>query len=202
VFVKKTVMQILLVFTLFLFNVVAIAAPYKSVDARKQTDADGNLRSLSFCARTSPDTATGIPGHAFVGFGVVSQNGERLYSAVGHTTFDPAGALLSYSKLFSPAAGALVEEKYTSVQENCLVVLVNKAAYDQAYDMTKDYLSGQAPSFSGNIKTLLAYRLGAEDCVTFVTRTLKTLEPLGIKVPVRKSTELPLVYIRRVIESN
>lgn len=196
--------KLFLLASAMLLGAASHAAPYKVKDLRNQSDSDGNNYEISLCARPSPATA-GLPGHAFVVYRVASADGGRnWFLAVGHTTHaSPTQALLTYSGWLSGGvSGGLEEERYTAVKQNCLVLLVNKDPFNAALDRARDFLGGQLPSAPDRRATLLRYTLGVEDCVTFVSRVGSNFAPLGLTVPVRGAVELPLTYIRRVIESN
>ncbi|MFQ8433812.1 hypothetical protein [Amaricoccus sp. W119] len=92
--------------------------------------------SVAFCARQSPDS-TGKPGHAFVALSCKPHGGERDFLAIGHTIAAPTGAVeATWSYFGEPVPGLLKEELYTSVQQNCFDVTVNKEDYEFARRLT------------------------------------------------------------------
>ena len=173
----------------------------KTIDLRTSTDADGTEREISYCARPSPDTAKNIPGHAFLVFGVIPKKMKPTFRAIGHTTFSPGAAIVSFTGLLT-ADGAVVEERYTSVKQQCLVTKVNKAAYDAAYASANQPLGVIGIVFDETQPYGLAYSLGVDDCMNFMISVAKRFMPQGLQVPARGTTELPMAYIRRMIDFN
>lgn len=191
---------------LFQIGVVLIIASFcspiihaKTLDLKTHTDIDGGNREISICARPSPDNL-GLPGHAFIAFSETTKDGKRSFRAIGHTAFSVGEALLSYTGLVT-AEGALVDEKYTSIKQQCLTLQVNKSDYDKAYGVTVQPLKNMGIEFDEAKPIQKAYSLGAEDCVGFLTTQVNFFAS-KVVVPPRKSGELPLDYIRRFIDSN
>lgn len=177
------------------------ATPHKTLDLKNSTDGDGGEREISFCARPSPDTIKNIPGHMFVAFSLVPKSGNRSYTALGHTTKEPlANVLITYLGFTDPVSGFLDEERYTSTLEQCLVLKVNKADYDTAFAIAKPNLDKYLPGL--NAPLLRSYSLGDKDCMEFTISIANLFKSKGLNVPVRKATELPLTYVRRLIDSN
>lgn len=171
----------------------------KVIDLRRQTDSDGVVREISYCARPSPDSAMKLPGHAFVTFATVDASGRTKFRSVGHTTFNVGAALLSYTGLLK-ADGAVVSEIYTSSKQRCLTTLVNRPAFDAVYQQAMNPLA--ALGFSAEVPYALSYTLGAEDCLGFMIRVAKRFQADGMKLPARGAVELPLDYLRRMIDAN
>lgn len=174
------------------------AAPHKILDLRNQSDASGEY-SISLCARPSPGPA-GLPGHAFVTYSFKPANGERRIASIGFTT--AAGTLkgvLSYSAFLATPAGYLGEEKYSSINENCLIALVNESEFNQAMSLAKPFAN--LPGLD-SLTYLGVYSLTSNDCITFTSSVAKTLETRGLKVPARAVADTPPVYLRKLIEAN
>lgn len=171
----------------------------KTIDLRNQTDGDGGSREVSFCARPSPDKP-GLPGHAFIAFSETTKDGKRSFRAIGHTVFSAGEALLSYTGLVT-ADGALVDEKYTAIKQQCLTVLVNKADYQKSYGLVAQPLKSIGVVLDETKPVQKAYSLAAEDCVGFLITQAKLFTP-KVAVPSRNSGELPLSYVRRFIDAN
>lgn len=186
-----------LLFIAFMFSGTTEA---KTIDLRNQTDADGTTREISLCARPSPDKP-GLPGHAFVAFGEVSKDGKIKFRAIGHTVFSVAEAILSYSGLVT-ATGALVDEKYSSVKQKCLTLQVNKPDYDASYVQVAQPLSSIGITFDESKPIQKAYSLGGDDCVKLMISQAQRFTMKGLNVPARQANELPLPYVRRLIEAN
>ncbi len=178
--------------------VAEAAGPHRVLDLRKRSDpAD---YEIGLCARPSPDSALNLPGHAFVSFSSKSGGQPRRYVAVGHTTNAGLGrVLLSYVKPLGPVPGHLAEELYTSTKEQCLVAKVDKEAFEKAMDLTRDPLS-KLGILTSTDEVRIAYSLGAQDCMTFMTTVARTIG--SIKIPPRLETDLPLAYLRKLIEQN
>ena len=181
----------------------AAAAPHKVVDLRAQSDADGGIRELSFCARPTPDEPLNLPGHMFVGYSLRMPGEPRAYVALGHTTSVPVvEAILSYSRVFPSVPGSISDERYTATLERCLVVRVNKSDFERAYA----YATARAGQFTPDPDNWppisVSYRLGSSDCMNFAIDVAKIFATKGLKVPVRGATELPLRYVRRLIDEN
>jgi hypothetical protein len=186
-----------------LVPVFATAAPHRVIDLKRQTDTDGIDREISFCTRPSPDILKNLPGHAFVAFSTLTLDGKRSYTAIGHTTSaTPVEAVLTYVGLISSVSGHLEEEKYISAKERCLVVRVNKQKFDAAFALTKSPLDQLIPDPKDRPPVLLAYKLGASDCMNFMIMVAKLFQSDGLNIPERDSTELPLPYLRKMIDAN
>lgn len=180
------------------------AAPHKVLDLRVQSDPDGYEREVSICARPSP--GTNVPGHMFVGFSSSEVNGKRTYLALGHTTSAPSKAtLLTYSRLVGPVSGYIAEENYTSTREECLVLQVNRKDYDLALSLAQSSLTTALPGANApdsNHPIILAYSLGQNDCMKLAIGVANHFTSRGVVVPVRGATELPMTYVRRLIDAN
>lgn len=169
-----------------------------TVDLRSQTDNDGGSREISFCARPSPDKP-GLPGHAFIAFSE-EKDGKRSIRAIGHTAFSVGEALLSYSGIIT-GDGALVDEKYTSIKQHCLTLQVNRADYERAYGQALQPLKAMGIDLDETMPIQKNYSLAAEDCVGFLINQAKVFAP-RLVIPSRKIGELPLRYVRRLIDAN
>ena len=112
----------------------------KTIDLSTRTDPLGEF-DLAFCSRPSPDSAKGWPGHAFVSFSWKRPNGDRDFTAIGHTVTPGTSVPAATWSLFgSPISGWLRDERYTAVLQNCLEVRVNKEDYDRAHALTQSPL--------------------------------------------------------------
>lgn len=190
--------RVFCVIAIALFPVYSLGA---SVDLRTSSDVSGEYE-IGFCARPSQDAVKRLPGHAFVSFSFRTPDGKRTFTSIGHTVqlgVPPTTAAWSY--FGDSVSGYLAEEKYTSAMESCLVAKVNRAEYDKGFALTKNPLAsmGVVPT---DVAVLQAYKLGADDCVSFMISVANVLVPRGLKVPQRGATELPLQYMQRFIASN
>jgi hypothetical protein len=175
-------------------------ASAKVVDLSTKSDSTGDY-DIAFCARPSPDT-TGKPGHAFVAFSHRAADGTRDFFAIGHTvgvSTSPVSATWSYWG--APIPGRLKEERYTAIKQSCLDAKVDRKDYDNGIALTEDPLVKLGLSRPGNT-VFESYKLGADDCMTFMISVANSLKAKGLKVPKRGSVELPMEYMRRFIDSN
>jgi len=172
----------------------------KSIDLSNLTDPTG-VYNVAFCARPSPDTA-GKPGHAFVAYSHAAPNGDRDFVSIGHTLGAGVGPVsATWSYFGSPVSGLLKEERYTSIKQNCLDVVVNKADFNKARALAEDPLFKLGLTVqTGTV--FEAYKLGLDDCMTFLISVAETLKSKGLKIPARGATELPMAYIVRFIAAN
>jgi len=107
---------------------------------------------------------------------------------------------VSYTGLVT-ADGALVDEKYTSIKQQCLTILVNKVNYQKSYGLSAQPLKAIGFVLDETKPIQKAYSLAAEDCVSFLITQAKLFTP-RVVVPSRNNGELPLNYVRRFIDAN
>jgi hypothetical protein len=169
-------------------------------DLRTQTDAQGETE-VAFCSRPSPDTF-GVPGHTFVMFSDVV-NGQRSIRAVGQSI--PAGAAVA-PVVFSYFTGASVagqqmEERYTSIRQNCLVVKVNRSSFNAAVAAAQPTLTsiGLNPQLAAAVER---YTLGTNDCITFAEKVANSLKTSGLVVPPRTALDTPAGWIKKLVTAN
>lgn len=173
------------------------SASAEVIDLATMSEAGGY--EISFCARPSP--ATNKPGHAFVAFSKEAGNDNREFLSIGHTVgAGTSAAAATWSYFGSAVPGVLKEEVYTSIRQNCLTTKVNSADYAAAKALTVSPLAKMGIGAGGPV--IEAYKLGANDCMTFLIDVAQTLAPRGLKVPARGATELPMDYIQRFIAAN
>lgn len=184
--------------------VIGIAGPHKELDLKKFSDDDGGERQVSICARPSP--GIGVPGHMFVALSEKLPIRERTYLALGHTTTaTPLMAVLSYKGFLGTVDGYIGEEKYTSSKERCLVINVNRVGFAQAMSLVKPDISKVLPGASLpslEHPVLLAYSLGDSDCMALAINVARVFQNGGVNVPERKTGELPMNFVRRLIDTN
>ena len=194
----------LLVRATFVFILLASATtqagPHKKIDLRVKSDADGLERDVLICSR--PSGTASIPGHMFLAFSTRSlTTGHRTYYTVGHTTSSPLPqTLMTYTGIIPNVTGYLAEERYTNAQEQCLVLAVNQGDYDKAFALARPSIEKIIGNKTPMGPLLLAYSLGADDCMGLAISTAKAFK--GVQVPERKPTELPMNYVRRLIDTN
>lgn len=177
-------------------------ASSKDIDLRTMSEASG-VYDVAFCSRSSPGLS-GEPGHAFVAFSHKPPDAERDFLAIGLTVtagVTPTAAALSWFYWGKPISGRLKEELYTDIRQNCLNVGVDKQDYDRARALADDPLQKLGVTQAPGI-IFEDYKLGQEDCMTFLTAVARKLESKGLKVPQRGSTELPMHFVQRFIDAN
>ncbi|WP_316228260.1 hypothetical protein [Bradyrhizobium sp. SZCCHNR1039] len=172
----------------------------KEIDLSNMTDPTG-VYNVAFCARPSPDSS-GKPGHAFVAYSHANPDGDRDLVAIGHTVSAGVGPVsAAWSYFGDSVSGLLKEERYTSIKQNCLDVTVNKNDFNQARALAEDPLFKMGLTAQPGT-VFEAYKLGLDDCMTFLISVAETLKSQGLKVPTRGATELPMAYIARFIAAN
>src|SRR5690242_18703398 len=100
---------------LFLFAGPAAGAAFDATEIPK----DAIAYRLSFCARPFPDSALGIPPHAFVALNTVDPAQKRVFHAVGTVKGVQPRALLGHAALLSPVPETLSTPAYASLMQNC-----------------------------------------------------------------------------------
>jgi hypothetical protein len=94
------------------------SAAAKQIDLSNRSDPDG-IFEVGFCARPSPVSSKGWPGHAFVSFSHKKPNGDRDFTAIGHTLAPSSIPVDAVWSLFgAPISGMLKEELYTSALQD------------------------------------------------------------------------------------
>ena len=176
-------------------------ASARDKDLRTMTEAEGETE-VGFCSRPSPDK-TGMPGHAFVIFSAQKPGGGRDFRAIGHTiaagTSTAAAALTYFGG--APVAGKQMEERYTSIKQNCLAVKVDRSAYDNALAAVQPTLTALGmPADVG--ASAESYSLKDNDCIAFAEKVANSLKSQGLKVPARDATDTPASWIKKLIAAN
>ncbi|MFC0048574.1 hypothetical protein [Rheinheimera tilapiae] len=184
----------------FAFLLMSASAIGKTINLRNKSDSDGGVREISFCARPSPAT-TGLPGHAFVVFAQTALGGKSKFRAIGHTVFSVGDAILSYKGII-PANGALVNENYTAIKQECLTVQVNASEFETTYLDTTQPLAVLGIKFDEKHPIQKSYSLSENDCMDFMLNIANRYKVKGINIPKRNQSDLPLPYLRKLIEAN
>lgn len=186
--------------TLAAFLALSTTALGAEKDLRTHTDAQGETE-VGFCARPSPN-AFGFPGHAFVTFSEAPVAGPRSFRAVGHTV-GAAGVPATVFTYFGghAVAGRQMEERFTHMKQACLVVKVDRTAYDRAVAAARPTLTvlGLPDALAASAES---YALNGNDCVDFATRVATAIKPAGLSVPARSGTDQPIGYINKLISAN
>jgi hypothetical protein len=164
------------------------------VDLRTQSSVEAEYE-VSLCARPSPEGD--VPGHAFVLYSVKLRGSDRKVLALGFTTSASTSKTAASYGGWLPVDGFLGEERYTSIKQRCLVVRVDKPAFDAAWKLAHPFAGSVVLE---NLRFAGVYTLGEKDCMSFMVDVANVLK--GVKVPQRGGAELPRQYLRRLIESN
>jgi hypothetical protein len=137
-----------------------------------------------------------------VSFSHKKSNGQRDFTAVGHTVSASTSAIAAAWSLFgSPVIGQLKEELYTSALQDCLLVVVNKEDYERARALMHSPLK-QIGIVHDQTPVFQSYQLNAEDCIDWMISVANELQPRGFKVPPRTITDPPLTYMQRLTDAN
>lgn len=171
----------------------------KVIDLSTRSDPSGSYE-VAFCARPSPQGS--VPGHMFVAFSHKPPEGGRDFLAIGHTVNAGVGAgSAAWSYFGAPVPGHLGEERYTSVRQSCLDVVVNKEDYEAARANIQDPLSTLGVTGKPGL-IFEYYKLGEDDCITFVLSVAQSLKRAGLIVPARSPADLPMKYAEKLIGAN
>jgi hypothetical protein len=177
------------------------------IDLSTRTDPAGSFQ-IGFCARPSPDSVKGWPGHAFVSFSRQKPTGEIEFTAIGHTVTAGVSPAQAAWSLFGPpsgppVSGVLKEELYlySAALQNCLLVKVDREDYERAFELSKSPLQKLSLVRDAGL-VLEAYKLGSEDCVNWMTSVAMTLRRKGIVVPARGAADIPMGYMQKFIAAN
>jgi hypothetical protein len=173
-------------------------AQQRELDLRKVA---GDEHAVVLCARPSPDSAAAVPAHAFVAFSYKTGAGDREYLAVGTVSGVQPKALLGFSTVFSPIPARLSEPDYAALKQRCLSLLVDRADFQRSVRLARRSLEAMASAVPAQ-PVAVAYQLPAEECVKLFVSVAGAFGERGVKVPERREGELPLSYLRRLIDQN
>jgi len=173
----------------------------KEIDLRKSTDRVG-ITEIDFCARPSPNEL-GFPGHSFVILAERDQGKPLQFRAIGQTVAPGVGVPGVVFSYFTgePVAGLQAEEVFTHVKQACLSVLVDRTVYNNAVQAARPalVLLGLPDNLAAYVES---YRLGDNDCITFLMNVANTVKAAGLKVPPRTASDRPLGYVQKLIAFN
>lgn len=170
-------------------------------DLRTRSDAKG-YTEIGFCSRPSRTATLNFPGHAFVTFSETTLGG-RTFRAVGHTVAGTDGLPATLFTYFGgkPVAGRQAEERYTDIQQTCLMVKMDREAYEKAVKAARPTLTalGIPDSLAASAEN---YSLNSNDCIDFAVRVANSLKDIGLNVPTRTATDTPGSYIAKFSAAN
>ena len=181
---------------------VALAMPAGAnhFDFRTQPDADVRY-SIAICARPSPDSASGIPAHAFAVWREVNDGGERVSMALGYAPNDGLKALIAASSSGSPVASQSSQSASPGGARSCIELLVNKREFATAANVARAPFKRVVAS-QAETELTPVYSVAQEDAFTSIAEVATRFSARGLYVPHRRAGELPLAYVRRLIDAN
>jgi hypothetical protein len=162
---------------------------------------DAMAYRVSFCARPFPDSALGIPPHAFLALNTVDPQQKRVFHAVGTVKGVQPRALLGHTAVLNPVPVAISTPDYAALMQKCLIVPLTRAEYQAA----ERIVSTQVAQMSLTIPKLDVYGvygLTPEDCAELFVKVLKSLSKKSLIVPNPFPSEPSLGYLRRLIDQN
>ena len=184
----------------FLLCLPLAAAAAAGFDPR-EIPTDGIAYRVSFCARAFPDSALGVPPHAFLALNTVDPAQKRVFHAVGTVKGVQPRALLGSSAMLTPVPVTLNSSDYSALMQNCLVVPVSRAEY-QAAERLVNAQVGQMALTIPKTDIYGVYGLTPEDCSGLFVKVLKSLPKKGLVVPPQFPSEPPIGYLRRLVDQN
>lgn len=191
---------LLVIFAVFTSATWSCPVFAKTIDLRRMTEASGEYQ-ISFCARPSPG-ASGLPGHAFVAFSKRTPGGDWTFHSIGKTIAagtTPVDAAWSY--FGSPVSGLLKPEVHTSALQTCLTASVSSKDYHAAEALAENPLARYGLGLSSD-PVFEFYKLGTEDCISFVIDVASILKAAGLKAPTRHALDTPVEYVEALIQVN
>jgi len=182
-----------------LLFLLAASAQAHTFDFR--TRADPAVRyTLAICARPSPDSAGGIPAHAFLVWREAGEHGERVTKAVGYAANEGLKVVMVAP---NPEATSSPLPQGTSVfaERRCLELLVDKREFAAAGNLAEPFFK-RVGSAETEPASVTVQGLGQEEASKFITEVAVRFSTRGLYVPARRPGELPLAYVRRLIDAN
>jgi hypothetical protein len=179
---------------------LAMPAEANHFDFRTQPDADARY-SIAICARPSPDSASGIPPHAFAVWREVNDGGERVSMAVGYAPNDGLKALIGSSTNGSPVASQSSQGASAGGVRSCIELLVNKREFATAANVARAPFK-RVGTAQAEAEPTAVYSVAQEDASTSIAEVATRFSNRGLYVPGRRAGELPLAYVRRLIDAN
>jgi hypothetical protein len=182
--------------------VLTVPVQANTLDFRKQPDQDGRY-SVAICARPSPDSARGVPAHAFVVWRQASHDHdvERVSRAAGYVPNGELRSFIGSSTSLGSNASQLSQEAYGFTEGPCLELLVSKREFEATGNLApasfKRMASAKPETEAGKV-----YSLEQEDASGFIAEIAVRFSNRGLYVPKRRLGEPPLAFVRRLIDAN
>ena len=156
---------------------------------------------VSLCARPFPDSALGIPAHAFLALNTVDPAQKRVFHAIGAVKGTQPRALVGQAAMLTPVPEALSTSDYASLMQNCLLLPVTRAEYQAAEHIALRQLNQMALSVP-KTDVYGIYGLTPDDSAALIVKVLRGLPSRGVLVPERSPSEPGFAYVRRLIDQN
>jgi len=187
------------VLSLLLF-LLAAAAQAHTFDFRTRADADARY-SIAICARPSPDSAGGIPAHAFLVWRETGEHGEHVTKAVGYAANERLKAVMASAASSAINSSQLTQGTSVPAVRSCLELLVDKREFAAAGNLAEPFFK-RVGSAETEPASATVQGLGQEEASKFITEVAVRFSTRGLYVPARRPGELPLAYVRRLIDAN
>lgn len=176
------------------------AATFAAFDLN-EIPKDGVAYRVSFCARAFPDSALGIPPHAFLALNSVDSTQKRVFHAFGTVKGVQPRALLGQAAMLAPVPDVLSAPDYAALMQNCLVVPVSRAEYQTVERLVTTQV-GQMALTIPKTDIYGVYGLAPEDCSALFVKAVKLLPKKGLLVPKQFPSEPTIGYLRRFVDQN
>jgi hypothetical protein len=156
---------------------------------------------LSVCARPSQDSGLGIPAHAFIALNTVDPAQKRVFHVIGAVKGAQPHALVGHGVMLSPIPDVLTTKDYASLMQNCLLLPVSRAGYQNAERLVTGQLNQMALSIpKGDVYAI--YGLTPDDSAALIVKILQSLPKKSVLISERFNSEPGLAYVRRLIDQN
>ena len=136
---------------------------------------------LSFCARPFPDSALGVPPHAFLALSTVDPSQKRVFHAIGAVKGAHPHALVGHATTLTPVPATLSTADYAALMQTCLIVPLSGTEYQNAERLILVKLNAVSLTIPKS-DVYGVYGLAPEDCEALFVKVLQTLPK---KVPAR-----------------
>jgi hypothetical protein len=182
-----------------LLFLLAASAQAHTFDFRTRPDADARY-SIAICARPSPDSAGGIPAHAFLVWREMDEHREHVTKAVGYAANEGLKVVMA-SPNSGTSSSPLPQGTSVFAVRLCLELLVDKREFAAAGNLAQPFFK-RVGSAETEPASVTVHGLGQEEASKFIAEVAVRFSARGLYVPARRPGELPLAYVRRLIDVN